>query len=96
MRPSRHASIHFRFTSKQEVFLNFVLQHDVSTGVQELATEKLTPLLQLRYQNAFANAVADLGPPAEIGQRSAGFQMYLDELSVSSWFRVWGPAVAHR
>lgn len=35
--------IHSKFTSKQEVFLNFVLQHYVSTGVQELATEKLTP-----------------------------------------------------
>lgn len=41
--------IHSRFTSKQQVFLNFVLQHYVSTGVQELASEKLTPLLQLRY-----------------------------------------------
>jgi type I restriction enzyme R subunit len=71
--------IHSRFTSKQQVFLNFVLQHYVSTGVQELATEKLTPLLQLRYQNSIADAVADLGPPAEIGQVFAGFQRYLDE-----------------
>ncbi|MEI6830762.1 MAG: type I restriction-modification enzyme R subunit C-terminal domain-containing protein, partial [Synechococcaceae cyanobacterium ELA445] len=72
--------IHSKFTSKQEVFLNFVLQHYVSTGVQELATEKLTPLLQLRYQNSIADALADLGPAAEIGQVFAGFQRYLYEL----------------
>ena len=71
--------IHSRFTSKQQVFLNFVLQHYVSTGVQELATEKLTPLLQLRYQNSIADAVADLGPPTEIGQVFTGFQRYLYE-----------------
>jgi type I restriction enzyme R subunit len=71
--------IHSKFTSKQEVFLNFVLQHYVSTGVQELATEKLTPLLQLRYQNSIADALADLGPAAEIGQVFAGFQRYLYE-----------------
>jgi type I restriction enzyme R subunit len=71
--------IHSKFTSKQEVFLNFVLQHYVSTGVQELATEKLTPLLQLRYQNSIADAVDDLGPAAEIGQVFAGFQRYLYE-----------------
>jgi type I restriction enzyme R subunit len=71
--------IHSRFTSKQQVFLNFVLQHYVSTGVQELATEKLTPLLQLRYQNSIADAVADLGPPTEIGQVFSGFQRYLYE-----------------
>jgi type I restriction enzyme R subunit len=66
-------------TSKQELFLNFVLQHYVSTGVQELAIEKLTPLLQLRYQNSIADAVTDLGPPAEIGKVFAGFQKYLYE-----------------
>ena len=71
--------IHSKFTSKQELFLNFVLQHYVSTGVQELAIEKLTPLLQLRYQNSIADAVTDLGPPAEIGKVFAGFQKYLYE-----------------
>jgi type I restriction enzyme R subunit len=59
-------SIHSKFTSKQEVFFNFVLQHYVSTGVQELATEKLNPLLQLRYQNSIVDALADLGPAAGV------------------------------
>jgi len=49
----------------------------VSTGVQELAQEKLTPLLRLRYQNSIADAVADLGRPEEIGLVFAGFQRYL-------------------
>nr|WP_255093522.1 type I restriction endonuclease subunit R [Synechococcus sp. J7-Johnson] len=66
--------IHSRFTSKQQLFLDFVLQHYVTMGVQELATEKLTPLLRLRYQNSIADAVADLGRPEDIGQLFSGFQ----------------------
>ncbi|MEB3334931.1 MAG: type I restriction-modification enzyme R subunit C-terminal domain-containing protein, partial [Cyanobacteriota bacterium] len=70
-----------RFTSKQQLFLNFVLQHYVTNGVQELAQEKLTPLLRLRYQNSIADAVADLGKPEAIGQLFSGFQRYLYETS---------------
>ncbi len=36
-------------------------------GVDELDTEKLTPLLRLKYHNSIADAVADLGRPDEIG-----------------------------
>jgi type I restriction enzyme R subunit len=68
--------IHSRFTSKQQLFLDFVLQHYVTMGVQELAQEKLTPLLRLRYQNSIADAVADLGRPEDIGKLFAGFQRY--------------------
>jgi type I restriction enzyme, R subunit len=74
--------IHSRFTTKQQLFLDFVLQHYVTMGVQELAQEKLTPLLQLRYQNSIADAVADLGRPEQIGQLFSGFQRYLYESSV--------------
>jgi type I restriction enzyme R subunit len=69
--------IHSRFTSKQQLFIDFVLQHYVTSGVQELSQEKLTPLLRLRYQNSIADAVADLGRPEEIGQLFASFQRYL-------------------
>ncbi len=69
--------IHSRCTSKQQLFLDFVLQHYVSSGVQELAQEKLAPLLRLRYHNSIADAVADLGQPDEIGQLFASFQRYL-------------------
>jgi type I restriction enzyme, R subunit len=48
-------------------------------GVQELAQEKLAPLLRLRYQHSIADAVADLGKPEQIGQLFAGFQRLLDE-----------------
>ena len=73
--------IHSKCTSKQQLFLNFFLQHYVTLGVQELALEKLTPLLQLRYQNSIADAVADLGRPEDIGQLFSGFQRYLYEAS---------------
>ena len=73
--------IHSRFTSKQQLFLDFVLQHYVSSGVQELAQDKLTPLLRLRYQNSISDAVADLGKPEDIGLLFSDFQKYLYETS---------------
>jgi type I restriction enzyme R subunit len=73
--------IHSRFTSKQQLFIDFVLQHYVSSGVQELSQEKLAPLLRLRYQNSIADAVAELGRPEEIGQLFASFQRFLYERS---------------
>ncbi len=45
--------------------------------MQELAQEKLAPLLRLRYRNSIAAAVADLGQPEEIGELFASFQRYL-------------------
>jgi type I restriction enzyme R subunit len=65
------------FNSKQEVFLDFVLSHYVQIGVEELDREKLRPLLLLKYHNAIADAVADLGRPEEISHIFAGFQKYL-------------------
>lgn len=62
------------FNSKQQVFLDFVLSHYVSVGVEELSTEKLTPLLRLKY-GAIQDAVTDLG--TDVGQTFAGFQKYL-------------------
>jgi type I restriction enzyme R subunit len=65
------------FNSKQQVFLDFVLSHYVTEGVEELDQEKLTPLLRLKYHNSIADAVADLGKPDEIGKAFAGFQKFL-------------------
>ena len=67
------------FNSQQQVFLDFVLSHYVSVGVEELDQEKLTPLLRLKYHDSIADAVADLGKPEEIGKVFAGFQKYLYE-----------------
>jgi type I restriction enzyme R subunit len=67
------------FNSKQRVFLDFVLSHYVSVGVDELDQEKLTPLLRLKYHDSIADAIADLGRPDEIGRIFTGFQKYLYE-----------------
>ena len=61
----------------QRVFLDFVLSHYVSVGVEELDQDKLVPLLHLKYHNSIADAVADLGKPDDIGRVFAGFQKYL-------------------
>ena len=65
------------FNGKQQAFLDFVLAQYVKVGVEELAQDKLSPLLRLRYHGAIADAVADLGKPEEIGQVFSGFQKYL-------------------
>jgi type I restriction enzyme R subunit len=70
-------SIGTEFNSTQQAFLEFVLGHYVSDGVEELDQEKLTPLLRLRYHNSIADAIAELGRPEEIGQVFAGFQKFL-------------------
>jgi len=49
-----------RFSTKQQAFLDFVLSQYVKVGVGELDQEKLSPLLKLKYNNAIADAVADL------------------------------------
>ena len=49
----------------------------MKVGVDELAPEKLSPLLKLKYNNAIADAVADLGAAAEIGRMFTDFQQYL-------------------
>ena len=66
-----------RFNTKQQVFIEFVLSQYVKVGVQELDQEKLAPLLRLKYKNAIADAVAELGRPEEIGHVFSGFQKYL-------------------
>ena len=65
------------FNSKQQVFLDFVLSHYVSEGVEELAKEKLTPLLLLKYRGSIADALAELGNAREVGEVFAGFQRFL-------------------
>ncbi len=69
--------INDHFSGKQQAFLDFVLAHYVTVGVEELDQEKLTPLLRLKYNDSIADAVADLGRPEEIGKVFAGFQKFL-------------------
>lgn len=62
--------IHTKFSVKQS-FINFVLQHYVDVGVEELNQEQLTPLLLLKYHNSLADAGANLGGrPEDINKAS--------------------------
>lgn len=70
-------AISTHFNSKQQIFLDFVLSHYVTVGVEELDQQKLTPLLQLKYNNSIADAVSDLGRPDEIRNVFSDFQKYL-------------------
>jgi len=72
------------FSDKQQAFLDFVLAHYIKEGVEELAEEKLAPLLRLKYHDAIADAVADLGRPEEIGRVFVGFQKYLYQEQVTA------------
>jgi type I restriction enzyme R subunit len=74
---SAKVAISTEFNSKQQAFLDFVLAQYVRVGVHELDKEKLSPLLKLKYNNAIADAIADLGKPEDIGKVFAGFQKYL-------------------
>jgi type I restriction enzyme R subunit len=73
------ASIDTLFNAKQQAFLDFVLSHYVSVGVEELDMAKLAPLLRLKYQDSIPDAVRDLGPPETIAEAFSGFQRYLYE-----------------
>jgi type I restriction enzyme R subunit len=64
-------------SSKQRAFIDFVLAHYVSVGVEELDQQKLTPLLRLKYHDSISDAVTDLGRPEDIGRLFAGFQRHL-------------------
>ncbi len=69
--------IRTRFNTKEQVFLDFVLSHYVSVGVEELATEKLTPLLRLKYKNSIPDAMSDLGEARAIRTVFTSFQRFL-------------------
>lgn len=77
-------TLHGHFSDKQEVFIDFVLAHYVKEGVEELEPEKLPPLLKLKYNNAIADAIADLGKPELIKNVFYGFQKYLYQGPVGS------------
>jgi type I restriction enzyme R subunit len=74
---SARSQIRSKFSTKQQAFLDFVLQHYVAVGVEELDADKLWPLLQLKYHNSIADIQVDLGKPNDIGKLFTGFQKYL-------------------
>lgn len=66
-----------RFNDRQQAFIDFVLEQYVRVGVEELGQEKLAPLLRLKYRDAIADAIDDLGPPETVSEVLSGFQQYL-------------------
>ena len=75
------AKIFPHYDYKQKEFIDFVLVQYVKEGVDELATDKLTDLLELKYHNV-NDAVAELGAPANIREVFVGFQKYLYQESM--------------
>jgi type I restriction enzyme R subunit len=70
--------LHADFSTKQQAFLEFVLDHYVKEGVEELNQEKLPHLLRLRYHESIADALADLdAPEAQVREMFTDFQRYL-------------------
>jgi type I restriction enzyme R subunit len=61
---------------EQREFIDFVLDHYVREGVEELDDAKLAPLLRLRY-GSINDAQEQLGPVADIRQLFVGFQRFL-------------------
>lgn len=72
-----HDASALEFGDRQQAFVDFVLAQYVAQGVGELDSEKLSPLLKLRYRNAMADAVKDLGSAEEIRRVFVGFQRHL-------------------
>jgi type I restriction enzyme R subunit len=68
-----------KFDGKKQEFLEFVLEHYVQDGVQELDTAKLTPLLKLKYGNSIHDALRHLGDVNTVSSMFNGFQRYLYE-----------------
>ena len=76
-RRAEQARAHFtQYDDKQRAFLDFVLKQYIHTGVEELAGEKLPPLLLLKYKS-LPDATKELGDIARIRETFVGFQRWL-------------------
>lgn len=75
---ARKADILARYDLKLQTFLDFVLAQYVKQGVHELDREKLSALLELKYQSV-SDAIDALGDVPVIKNTFEGFQQYLYE-----------------
>ncbi len=64
------------YDDKQQVFLDFVLDHYIKEGVGELDQKKLPDLLELKYK-AIRDATVELGSTSAIRDVFIEFQQYL-------------------
>ncbi|MGM0564571.1 MAG: EcoAI/FtnUII family type I restriction enzme subunit R [Pseudomonadota bacterium] len=60
----------------QKEFLRFVLDHYVARGVEELSTDKLPQLIELKY-HSLGDAINELGPANQIREVFVEFQQNL-------------------
>lgn len=72
------AAVRQTLTKEQREFIDFVLDHYVQEGVDELDDRKLAPLLKLRF-GSIDDATGALGPVGEIRELFIGFQKFLYE-----------------
>ena len=75
---THRANILSRYDAKQQAFLEFVLSQYVAEGEEELGTDKLPDLLDLKYGSP-TDAVRELGSVADIRSTFTGFQKGLYE-----------------
>lgn len=75
---NRKATVLSSYDEKLQAFLDFVLAQYVERGVDELDSEKLPALLELKYR-AVADAARELGGAPRIRAAFVGFQRYLFE-----------------
>lgn len=73
---SRREAIFDGLTKQQQEFVEFIIAKYISTGVSELAMDKLPTLLQMKYGTA-GDAVKVFGNPAMIQQTFTSFQKNL-------------------
>src|ERR1035441_2651212 len=69
-------SIQSSFTEKQQAFLDFVLDHYVAEGIQELDGSKLSQLVTLRY-GSVSDGVLGLRAPSGMPGTLTGLQQVL-------------------
>ncbi|MCT7984508.1 DEAD/DEAH box helicase family protein [Laspinema sp. A4] len=75
----RQRRIFSQYNDKQQEFLDFVLDHYMNEGVNELHPDKLSHLIELKY-GTIRDGVKELVLPApDIRQMFIGFQRYLYE-----------------
>ena len=65
------------FSANQRAFVEFVLQQYQDHGVDELESDKLTPLLKLKYGGALNDALRELGRAEEVRRLFVGLQSVL-------------------
>jgi type I restriction enzyme, R subunit len=75
---SKRLAIHAHYDDRLKAFLDFVLGQYVKEGDEELGSDKLAELINLKYGTP-ADAIRELGNAATIREAFIGFQRFLYE-----------------